>query len=177
MNSKVLKDDKSSITYFGHVKDNAGNSKTCTKNAKVYVDKEGPDLNVLNASSFLDWNVTEVTCDGYNCKILYKKNPLSQWFGSANVVSKASPILINIDWSFKDSGVGLEKYNLVINPGWFESKKTCYPGSKCNFLVLYLDKITIEAVDKLGNKSQIMNADVRCKRYLGAIPTYDLLCY
>ena len=160
------------------VRDNAGNTANCTRNANVYIDKEGPDLNVLNAGSFLNWNKVEVTCDGYNCKILYKKNDFSQWVGGLiQTVSKASPFIINIDWSFKDSGVGLEKYNVVINPGWFESKKICYPGSDCNFLVLYLDKITIEAVDKLGNKSKTMNADVRCMRYLGVAPTYELLCY
>ena len=159
------------------IRDKAGNSTTCSKNASVYLDKEGPALNVVNASSFLDWNVTEVSCSGYNCKILYKKNILSEWFGSANVVSKASPILINVDWSFKDEGVGIEKYNVVINPGGLGTSRTCYPGSKCNFLVLYLSKITIEAVDKLGNKSQIMKANIRCQRYLGAVPTYEALCY
>ena len=175
-NSGTTKTDN--LSY--EVRDNAGNSKTCTKNAEVYVDKEGPVLNVVNAGSFLDWNVTEVTCNGYNCEILYKKNIFSQLFGDGIpplYISRARPFMINVGWSFKDEGSGIKKYEVVVNPGGLGAIKTCYPNSNCDFLYLYLKNITIQAEDNLGNKSQIMNADIKCKRYLGVIPTYNLLCY
>ncbi len=85
--------------------------------------------------------------------------------------------MINVGWSFKDEGSGIKKYEVVVNPGGLGAIKTCYPNSNCDFLYLYLKNITIQAEDNLGNKSQIMNADIKCKRYLGVIPTYNLLCY
>ncbi len=162
------------------IRDKAGNSTTCSKNASVYLDKEAPDLNVVNAGSFLDWNVTEVTCNGYDCDILYKKNLFSQIMGDGLpplFLSKARPFTINVGWSFKDDGSGIKKYEVVVNPGGLGAIKSCYPGANCDFLYLYLKNITIQAEDNVGNKSKILSANVKCQRYAGVIPTYAGLCY
>ena len=168
--------DKLKLSY--NIKDNAGNTTSCSENNNIYIDTEAPVLNAVNASSFLNWNKTEVTCDGYNCKLLYKKNDLSQWTtGLVQVASKASPLAISVGWSFRDDGSGIKSYDVTVSDGIFKSNKTCYPKSDCNFLTFFSPKtMDIIAEDNLGHKSGNLHTTIKCQNYLGPTPTWESNC-
>ena len=173
-NSGTTKTDN--LSY--EVRDNAGNSKTCTKNVSVYLDKEGPSLPYIsNADSLLGLNPIDINCNsaGDECDIVYNRSAASLLL-YAPIVSKATPIYMEVTWGAYDLGSGVARYEIYAS-GLGEKWGTCYPGQACDFTTFAKPHYQIVAYDSLGNASKKLTYHLKCSVYAFYAKVGEPACY
>ena len=154
----------SQLSY--EVRDKAGNSTTCSKNASVYLDKEGPSLpEIVNADSFFGINPIEIKCNdaGDDCNIVFKRSWVS-FIPPYPYLDTASPIVYSANWYSYDAGSGVYKYELYAW-GLGEKSGVCYAGQECKFSTFEKPNFKVTAVDNLGNRSKTLTYHFKCKLY------------